>query len=185
MNETKKNKKIEFTLLKVLEYKKKFNKDENPECDICYKRINNKVFVCADPCNKTFHQTCMETMIEHIESNADEEGKDDACYQCCYCRREFDINAYELALFTQTLLSFKGQGYIVEDAITLSTFNTITHSADEDMHYQYSIYLPLDTSFIKTPKQSKRGAFKQKQKYKHSSCLQVNMSKKRMPLGRR
>jgi hypothetical protein len=49
-------------------------------------------------------------MIEHLEDNSIDEGKEFACYQCCYCRREFDINRYELELFIQKLLHFKAHG---------------------------------------------------------------------------
>ena len=70
----KHSKKINFSLLKVSEYRKTFTED--PECAICYKRIYNKVFVCEKPCAKTFHPACMENMIDRIEETADEEDEE-------------------------------------------------------------------------------------------------------------
>jgi hypothetical protein len=178
----KNSKKIKYSLLKVSDYRQTFNKSEDPECDICYEHISNKVFVCAEPCSKTFHMACLESMIEHLEDDADNEGKEDACYRCCYCRREFDINQYELSIFVQELLRVKSHGYHIGNAIQSATLRAITYEDDYIDEYRYDVYLPVDSSFIKTPKQSKRGAFKQKQKHLRSH---LNVSKKRMPLGRR
>ncbi len=176
------SKKIKYSLLKVADYRQTFNKSEDPECDICYKRISNKVFVCAEPCSKTFHMACLESMINHLEDNSIDEGKEIASYRCCYCRREFDINQYELSIFVQKLLHFKSHGYHIGNAIQSATLNAITYEDDYNTEYSYDVYLPVDSSFIKTPKQSKRATFKQKQKHLRSH---LSVSKKRMPLGRR
>jgi len=176
---TKNSNKIKYNLLNVSDYKQTFNKSEDPDCDICYKRISNKIFVCAEPCCKTFHPACLETMIDHLEDNADNEGKEHAFYQCCYCRREFDINQYALDIFVQKLLHFKAHGYSIGNAIETATLNAITYEDDHNTEYIYAIYMPVNTSFIKKPKQSKRSTFK-KTKNRH-----MNVSKKRMPLGRR
>lgn len=175
----KNSKKIKYSLLKVSDYRQTFNKSEDPECDICYERISNKVFVCAEPCNKTFHLACLESMINHLEDNAANEGKEIDCYRCCYCRREFDINQYGLSIFVQKLLLFKSYGYHIGNAVETATLNAIFYEDDYNTECSYDVYLPVDSSFIKTPKQSKRAAFK-KTKSRH-----LNVSKKRMPLGRR
>ena len=177
----KNSKKIRYTLLKVSEYRKTFNKTENPECGICYKNINKKVFVCANPCDKTFHQACLETMIDHLEDNADNEDKEEVCYQCCYCRREFDINQYELELFVQKLLHFQTRGYNIGDAVQTATLNAVTYEDDYNTEYQYDIYFPVDPSFVKKPKQSKRADFKNHNKNKN----QYKNKKMRMNIGQK
>jgi len=163
--QNKHNNKINFSLLNVLEYRKTFNqkdekdeKDEkkDPECGICYRHISNKVFVCAKPCAKTFHPACLERMIDRIEETTDDHKH--PCYQCCYCRREFNISHYDTSLFNQELLYSKGCGYYVDDAILLSSFNSVIYD-NEDIRYQYSIYIPVDTTYIKKPKQAKRAEF--------------------------
>ena len=163
-----------------------FYTGENPECGICYKNINKKVFVCAKPCNKTFHLACLESMIDHLEDNADtadnDDEDDDVCYQFCYCRREFDINQYELELFIQKLLHCKTQGYYIDDAVETATLNAINYADDYNTEFQYDIYKPVDSSRVKMPKQPKRGEFK---KTKNRSWAQAKVNKKRMPLGRR
>jgi hypothetical protein len=179
------SKKIKYSLLKVSEYRQTFNTNENPECAICYKNINKKVFVCASPCNKTFHTACLETMIDHLEKNADanadvEVGENiNVCYKCCYCRREFDINQYELELFLQKLVHYQTHGFHIGSAAETATLNAATYEDDYDTEYQYDIYMPVDSSHVKMPKVSKRSAVKRGEK----KNWQVN--KKRMPMGRR
>jgi hypothetical protein len=171
------SKKIKYSLLKVSDYRQTFNKDENPECAICYKNINKKVFVCAKPCSKTFHSACLESMIDHLEQNADSDNDDDnVCYQCCYCRREFDINQYELELFLHKLMHFQTHGYNINSAVDKAILNAATYEDDYNTEYQYDIYLPVDSSYVKIPKKSKRGEFK---KTKRSNM------KMRMHKGRR
>jgi len=153
----KTTRKIKFSLLKVFQYKKTFNINEDPECGICYKRISNKLFVCAKPCDKTFHRECIETMIDHIEDNASD-------YRCCYCRRNFDIRDYDLTIFKQRLEYLSGQGYKVDEAVSQSEFNTITLDSESDAYFEYNVYMPLDTAYFKLPKCAKRAEFKKKNK---------------------
>ena len=161
------NKKIKFSLLKVFEYKKTFNESDDPECAICYKLISNKVFVCEKPCGKTFHRDCLKTMIEHIEINTDEKIR--PYYKCCYCRRKFNIHDYDLELFLQELLFLGNRGYNINDAILHSTFNASNRSeTDICDEVEYSVYFPMDTCYIKTPKLAKRAEFKNKHKHKRS-----------------
>ena len=179
------SKKIKYSYLKVSEYRQLYKLNENPECAICYKNINKKVFVCAAPCNKTFHQACLESMINHLEKNAEAEADVEVgeninvCYKCCYCRREFDINQYELELFLQKLLHYQTHGFHIGSAVETATLNAATYEDDYNTEYQYDIYMPVDSSHVKMPKVSKRSAVKRGEK----KNWQVN--KKRMPLGRR
>jgi hypothetical protein len=155
--------KISFSLLKVFEYRKIFNEKEDPECGICYKHISNKVFVCAKPCSKTFHPVCMEKMIDRIEKIADqEEDEKKICYQCCYCRREFDISNYDTSLFIQELEHSRGCGYYVDDAIRQVYFNSVMYDGCEGFTFEYDMAIPLDLSFIKNPKVAKRSLYKNK-----------------------
>ena len=166
-------KKIKFTILKVFEYKKTFNESADPECGICYKRISNKLFVCAKPCSKTFHQDCLEKMIDHIEDNTTDE-KTDPDYRCCYCRRNFDIRDYDLTLFKQKLAYLSGQGYKVDEAIIQSEFNTVTLDAESDAYFEYNVYLPLDIAYFKLPKLGKHAEFKKKNKRLHQHLYKHN-----------
>jgi len=169
---TKNSNKIKYILLKVCDYKHTFNEKEDPECAICYKHISNKVFVCAKPCNKTFHPSCMEKLIDRIEETAGDNDSDNdnddnpkkTCYQCCYCRREFDIANYDTTLFIQELMYAKGCGYHVDYAIAQCILNSM---GETDISYQYEIYIPMETSNVKLPKQSKRATFKNKNKNKN------------------
>lgn len=161
----KNSNKINFGLFKGCEYRKFFNEKDDPECAICYKRIYDKVFVCAKPCAKTFHLACMKKMVDQIEENADEENADEdeqkpICYQCCYCRREFDIANYDMSLFIQELEYSRGCGYQVDHAILQVYFNAMMD--DETCEYQYDVAIPVDLTFIKTPKVAKRAEFKNK-----------------------
>lgn len=163
---TKNSSKIKYSLLKVCDYKHTFNENEDPECAICYKHISNKVFVCDKPCNKTFHPSCMEKLIDRIEETADDDDEDPkkTCYQCCYCRREFDINHYDTTLFIEQLMYAKGCGYHIHHALIQCMINGMESS---DVSYQYDIFIPMETSHVKLPKQSKRATFKNKSKHKN------------------
>jgi hypothetical protein len=165
----KKEEKIKMSLLKVSEYRT----DQPPsqdcnetECGICYKRIYNKVFICTEPCGKTFHPACMEKMIDQIEENADvdtEEDEKSIEYRCCYCRREFDIQNHDIELFMRHLLGLKAGGYDVSEAIIQAHNNVAAMDEDsdgEDSTFEYNIYVPLDKTYIKKPKQGKRAVFK-------------------------
>jgi hypothetical protein len=182
---TKNSKLIKYSLLKVCDYKHTFNEKEDPECAICYKHISNKVFVCDKPCNKTFHPSCMEKLIDRIEETADDDDDDDddddeqkkICYQCCYCRREFDINDYDTKLFIQELMYAKGCGYNIFGALTQCILNGM-EEIEGQCHYD--IFIPLETSHVKLPKQSKRATFKNKNKNTNKHHRQrVHMNKGR------
>jgi hypothetical protein len=161
------SKKIKFNLLSVSDYKTNFNEEKDPECAICYKRISNKVFVCAKPCNKTFHRDCMEKMIDHIEDNTT--TKPD--YRCCYCRRNFDIHDYDSILFLQELFYLKNCGYQIESALIQSKFNTELLSSQTDEiftdEFEYSVYMDCPKTYIIPRKQSNRSEFRKKNKRSH------------------
>ena len=122
------SKKVQLCLLKLADYKlcASFDQPKNDdqyhsqtqdvECAICFKNICNKVFVCSEPCNKTFHPACLEKMVDQLEETAwEEEKKPD--YRCCYCRREFDLRFYQNEIFGRYLLGLKAGGYDVSDAM--------------------------------------------------------------------
>ena len=177
-NVTKKNK-VKMSLLKVSEYrmeKKDCADCDETECAICYKRINNKVFICPEPCGKTFHPTCMEKMIDQIEENAWQESGDDdekdPEYRCCYCRREFDIQNHDIEIFMRHLMGLKAGGYDVNEAIIQAHNNIATMNDgdyDDDESFEYNIYIPLDKTFVKKPKQAKRSLFKQPKKKNYNT----------------
>jgi hypothetical protein len=149
----------------------KANDCHDTECAICYKRITNKVFICSEPCGKTFHPACMEKMIDQIEENAWQEGDDEdkqTEYRCCYCRREFDIQNHDIEIFMRHLLGLKAGGYDVSEAI-IQAHNNVNALGGEvdDSTFEYNIYIPFDKTYIKKPKQAKRAAFKKtKQTFK-------------------
>jgi len=104
-------------------------------------------------------------MIDHIEMNTDEKARPD--YKCCYCRQKFDIHDYDLELFLQELIFLGNRGYNIHDAILHSTLNATTlGDTDISDEVEYSVYFPMDTTYIKTPKFSKRAEFKNKKKNK-------------------
>ena len=166
--------KSKLNLYNVSSYKKYLNTSEDPECGICYKHISNKVLVCSKPCKKTFHRDCIQKMIEGIEDNiTDKTPKPD--YRCCYCRRKFDIHAYDFTLFLQDLKHVENHGYCIDDAIIEAMFETRFVSIQtkgeygifDQIHTNYSVYLPMDISHIKTPKFAKHAEFKKKNKRLH------------------
>jgi len=155
----KNNDKVKMSLLNVSEYRlgQEPSQDCNDtECAICYKRIYNKVFICTEPCGKTFHPGCMEKMIDQIEENADEDKRIE--YRCCYCRREFDIQNHDIELFMRHLLGLKAGGYDVNEAIIQAHKNIETLCDDNDTVFDYVIYSSLDMKYVKKPKQAKRAA---------------------------
>jgi hypothetical protein len=176
-NVSRKNK-VKMSLLKVSEYRMEQTHCDETECAICYKRINNKVFICPEPCGKTFHPTCMEKMIDQIEENAWQESGDDdekdPEYRCCYCRREFDIQNHDIEIFMRHLMGLKAGGYDVNEAI-IQAHNNVNdlengdgYDDDDDESFEYNIYIPLDKTFVKKPKQAKRSLFKQPKKRNHN-----------------
>ena len=86
------------------------------ECSICYRSINKRALVCSSPCNKIYHQSCLETTIEQQEMSSVYET--DAPIRCSYCRREINMSAYILDTELQYLKNLKAAGgYDVNDAI--------------------------------------------------------------------
>lgn len=163
--------KVRMCLLTLAELKRDthFCQTEAPEidCDICYKRIQKNVFVCNEPCNKTFHPACLEKMVDQLEETAWEEEKEIE-YRCCYCRREFDFKAYQRELFGRHLLGLKANGYNVNEAIRQLCQEdeaAIAGNEEEEHDKEYSVYVPLDTSYIKKPKAGKRALFKKPTAY--------------------
>jgi hypothetical protein len=181
----KKNDKVKLSLLSLMELKDEEpfcqNKDEDIECAICYKRIynqKNKVFVCSDPCNKVFHPSCMERMIEQIDESA-YQADEDAHYRCCYCRRDFDINYYNLELFMRELLGLKASGgYYVDDVIKQATKHYLTLPDDiaeeQPEPFSYEIVTLISLAHIKKPKQSKNALFKLQKNRQHNNRLTKN-----------
>jgi hypothetical protein len=217
------SKKVQLCLLKLADYKlcASFDQPKNDdqyhsqtqdvECAICFKNICNKVFVCSEPCNKTFHPACLEKMVDQLEETAwEEEKKPD--YRCCYCRREFDLRFYQNEIFGRYLLGLKAGGYDVSDAMqqlckkleaagtsaagtsaagtsaagtsaaasaagtsaaasaasaagtsaASSEAGTSEADSDEEDPEEFQIYLPLDKTYIKKPKQANRAVLKSK-----------------------
>jgi hypothetical protein len=138
------------------------------ECAICYKAINKTCFVCSDPCNKVFHQACLEEAFQQAEDNADEEDEV-AEHRCCYCRRHVNMNQYELELMGHTLRSLRNSnGYSVQDALDLIQYNITNDIENEDD--EFNIYLPKNQSNDeRKPKQSKQAVYKNKIKSRHLS----------------
>lgn len=166
----KKNGKVKLPLLSLIRLtcEEPFchDKDTEIECAICYKRIHNqknKVFVCSAPCNKVFHPSCMERMIEQLDESA-YQADEEPHYRCCYCRRNFDINYYNLELFVRELLGFKSRGgYYVDKAVKQATNHYLTlpdDAAEESELFDYEIETFISLAHIKKPKQSKNAVFK-------------------------
>jgi hypothetical protein len=175
------NNKITLSLMRVCDYVKHHDEDVL-ECNICYKRIHNKMFVCSHPCNKIFHQECIEKMIERIDNVSSNtiEDESEIIYKCCYCCREFDINNYTFELFIYELSKYRSRGYVVSDAMTQAAFDTlIATDYNEQRLYNYNIYTLMDVSYIKTPKQSKRAEYNPRRTWKPT------VSVKRMHKSRR
>lgn len=129
------------------------------ECDICYKLIQKKMFICSSPCNKVFHPSCLE---KHFQQTADafydenDENDGDPVFRCCYCRRTTNIDAYLLEVFADSLVSMQKSGcYSVEDALQ-DVRNELKNNTDGDYNFDYEIYMLTDIRRVKKPKQSKR-----------------------------
>jgi hypothetical protein len=141
-----------------------------PECSICYKPIQKKLFICSSPCNKIFHPSCLE---KHFEQTAnafyDEnyDNNDEPVFRCCYCRRTTNINAYLLEVFADNLVSMQKSGcYSVEDALH-NVCEDLKNNTDGDYNFDYEIYMLTDIRRVKKPKQSKRVVVGNKLKIKN------------------
>lgn len=65
------------------------NKKKQYGCAICFDRLacGEKVLICNAPCNKIFHEACFEKSIEDAFVSD---------IKCCYCRRKFKIDCYDV-----------------------------------------------------------------------------------------
>ena len=130
------------------------------ECSICCKAIQKTFFQCGAPCNKIFHVSCMEQMIERTIDAAWEEDKEPE-HKCCYCRREIDINQYMLQLTVRQLTTLKAGGcYYVGAALTQLKYQMANGDADEDIEYE--IFEIRPNYYEKKPKQAKKTAYAKK-----------------------
>ncbi len=126
---------------------------EDLECAICYKRIDKVFTSCAEPCNKVFHNSCMEQMMAQTEESAYEEDRD-AEHKCCYCRRLIDMPYYDLLRMERALYTMNRRCYNVHDALHI-VYNEMKKSTpNEDIMYE--IFMLRDIYHEKKPKQAKR-----------------------------
>ena len=88
------------------------------ECAICYKRINEQVFICTEPCNKMFHPSCLQKVIEQTEETFESDDEtDEPTHCCCYCRREYDMDNYYMEVYMRELKSLQAGGFYIGDAM--------------------------------------------------------------------
>ncbi len=125
------------------------------ECGICYKSVQKAYAKCSAPCNKVFHLSCMEKILDQTEEAAYEEDVE-AEHKCCYCRRCIDTKHYGLQHSALILLQLKNGGYNVREAIEKVKIDIIFNDAESDYVYNYYYMKPM--SYQKKPKQAKRSA---------------------------
>jgi hypothetical protein len=157
-----------------------------PECAICYGRINKCALVCSSPCNKFYHQSCLETTIENQETaffetyepedDADEDEEIQAPIRCCYCRREVNTDAYVLDLQLKQLRSLQAGGYEVSESIEkIINANGILPEDEDAFDIEY--YTLIDCRRYKKPKTSVRATYKQKQKRPHVMQFKIKQTR--------
>ena len=152
-------------------------KGKEYECAICYKRINTNVFICEKPCNKIFHPACLEKTLEQCQESAHQAGEEIPEYKCCYCRRHIDMPNYEMEIFLRRLLQLKAGGYDVNDAMIKA--NELIDSGENYDDFEFNIYNPVDISYKKKPKISKRAEFKvSKQGMRSGGGMRMRMRKR-------
>jgi hypothetical protein len=119
---------------------------KNLECSICYKRIYKRAFICSEPCNNVFHTTCMEKMI--YQECAMMTGIR-VPNRCCYCRRNINMNNYNLELYSNKLLMYKNLGYDISSAVKTITerFGPESGEVNNDEHWLLYIGLPRPAVF--------------------------------------
>ena len=120
------------------------------ECAICYKRINTNVFICSEPCNKMFHPSCLQKVLQQTEDTfeSDDENEEPK-HSCCYCRREYDMENYYMEVYLRELKGLQAGGYYVMNAINkLKEDGVVTNGA-------YEIHLLHDTEDDIKPKNQK------------------------------
>ena len=111
-------------------------------------------FQCGAPCNKVFHVSCMEQMIERTEEAAWEEDKE-AEHKCCYCRRQIDTDLYQLQLFVRHLSTLRASGcYDVSRAFKQVSDQLTKGEMDEDIEYE--IFEIRRIYYEKKPKHAKK-----------------------------
>ena len=128
--------------------------DEDLECSICYKAIGKVFTSCADPCNKVFHNSCLERLMEQTEEAAYDEDRE-AEHKCCYCRRTIDMHYYNLLRVERHLRTMSRNCYSVSDALQTIHFEMYKRDGPDD-NIMYEIYEVRDMYYKKKPKQAKR-----------------------------
>lgn len=120
------------------------------ECAICYKRINTNVFICTEPCNKMFHPSCLQKVLEQTEETFEpNDENEEPKHSCCYCRREYDMENYYMEVYLRELKGLQAGGYYVMNAINkLKEDGVVTNGA-------YEIHLLHDTEDDIKPKNQK------------------------------
>ena len=127
--------------------------DEDLECSICYKAIGKIFTACVDPCNKVFHNSCLERIMEKTKEAAYEEGRV-AEHKCCYCRRSIDMPYYNLLRMERHLRTLGRNCYSVYDALKRVHFEMKRTNHEENIVYE--VYELRDIYHEKKPKQAKR-----------------------------
>jgi hypothetical protein len=130
------------------------------ECSICYKPINKYYAQCSAPCNKRFHTSCMEKMVQQTEIAAYEEEQE-AEHKCCYCRRSFDINKYGLLDVVRQLMCLQRGGYHVNEALR-HIKKQLQNGENDDDGEAYNVYYVERVHYQKRPKQTKRMPFQKR-----------------------
>jgi hypothetical protein len=133
------------------------------ECSICYDRINNNMYVCSAPCNKIFHQKCLEKVMDQQEDDfyaAHDEDEIEAKkikpqVRCAYCRREINTDTFILDKTLRELLQLRAGGYDVNDAIhKVVAANGSMDNGEEEFYIEY--FVNVNCAYVKKPKQTFR-----------------------------
>ena len=120
------------------------------ECAICYKRINTNVFICTEPCNKMFHPSCLEKVIEQTEETFEtDDENEEPKHSCCYCRREYDMENYYTEVYLRELKNLRASGYYIGDAVSKLKEDGILTDGE------YEIYMLHNTDDDIKPKNQK------------------------------
>ena len=147
------------------------NHSLNLECSVCYKKIYRDYFVCSAPCNKVFHVSCMEKMMNETKQAA-YEADEEPQHKCCYCRRSFDRQNYLAQLWGRHLIMLRNTGYYdVSDAwCKLQRMIKNDGSILFEEHVSCEVYELRDITRVKKPKQAnlkKKQTFVRKQPRVH------------------
>jgi hypothetical protein len=102
----------------------------------------------------------MEKTMEQTEEAA-YDADEEAHHRCCYCRRDINVNKYELQLFARHLLTLRANGHDVHDALKKIETQMKTGVYDDEIVYE--IFEIRDVIYHqKKPKQSKRAEYQKK-----------------------